>query len=248
MEIAPSPLNVLCELCKADFPERKPWKCFAAGREHEGVPFRSSSVKQIKDSVTLGCHACSILWNTLQEWDYSDENFTDTDTYDLTAQLYVRLSDPGSRFIDKLRLDVVIPSRDWFGPSLHLSRVNRIRKRANEQENIWEIELAGDTGSIGNLAVQCLASTSVGQRTVTQISKWLQVCENDHERCRNKAKAPPISGTRGIRLINVGDGSVTPVHLVNTDLSKHLPRYITLSHRWTEATQLTQLTWTNLDR
>ena len=248
MEIAPSPLNVLCELCKADFSEGKPWKCFAAGTEHEDVPFRSSSVKQIKDSVALGCHACSILWNMLQEWDYRDKDLTDTNAYDLIAQLYLGSSDPASRFIDKLRLDVEISSRGWNCPSLHLSRVNSIRKRVNEQENIWEIELAGDTGSIGNLAAQCLASTSVGQRTVTQISKWLQVCENDHERCKNKAKAPPISGTRGIRLINVGDGSVAPVHLVNTDLSKHLPRYITLSHRWTEATKLTQLTWTNLDR
>lgn len=184
----------------------------------------------------------------MQERDESDKNFTDTDTYDLTAQLNARRSDPGSRFIDNLRLDINISPRGWYGPSLHLSRVNCIRKRVNEQENIWEIELAGDTGSIGNLAAQCLASTSVGQRTVTQISNWLQVCENDHERCKNKAKAPPISSTRGIRLINVGDDSVTPVHLVHTDLSKHLPRYITLSHRWTEVTKLTQLTWTNLDR
>ena len=246
MEIAPPPLNVLCEICKADFPEGMPWKCFAAPIDLWVAPFRSSSINQIKDSVKLGCHACSILWNTWQEQDYHE--LTDKDTYDLHVGNHVRSSEPGSRIKDELRLDMCIPSRRWLGPSLYLSRVNSIRKRVDGEESIWDIELAGDNHSIGNLAAQCSALIRVGQRTVTQISKWLQKCENDHERCRNKAKALHISGTRELRLIDVGDGNSAPVHLVNTDCSRHLPRYITLSHRWTEATKLTQLTWTKLNR
>jgi hypothetical protein len=249
MDIAPPPLNVLCELCKANFPEGQPWECFAAGTAPDFPPFRSSSIKQIRESVALGCHACSILWNTMQDWDHDDEDFTDIDIYYLTAELDVGLSDPGSRIIDNLRLHMEISSRGWLGPSLHLSRVNSIRKRVIEEENIWEIELADDANRmIGNAATQCCSLVNVGQRIITQISKWLTVCENDHECCRIKTAALPTSGAHGFRLINVGDGSVAPVHLVHTDRLRHLPRYITLSHRWTEATKLTQLTWTNLDR
>jgi hypothetical protein len=249
MEIAPPPLNVLCELCKADFPEGQPWKCFAAGTESEDAPFRSSSIKQIRESVALGCHACSIIWNSLQTWGSKDEKLKDKDTYYLHTHQYVSCRDPGSSIRDKLELAAVIPSRDLIAPRLYLSRVNNIRKRVNEEEIIWDIELAGDTNrSIGNSASQCSSLVNVGQRTITQIGKWLQVCENNHERCRNRAEALPLSGTHGFRLINVGDGNITPVNLVNTDYLRPLPRYNTLSHRWTEATKLTQLTWMNLVR
>jgi hypothetical protein len=248
MEIAPSPLNVLCELCKADFPEGKPWECFAS-TDHEYILLRSSSIKQIKDSVSLGCHACSILLTNFQEWNIYNQKITDKDTYYLEVQRYVRSNDPGSWITDRLKLTMRISSIAWTAPPMNLSRVHSVRKRVDGEESVWEIEIADDTNRlIGNAATQCSSLVSVGQRAITQIRKWLQVCENDHECCRTKVKTLPVSSTHGFRLIDVGDDNVTPVHLVNTDRSRHLPRYITLSHRWTEETKLTQLTWTELGR
>lgn len=73
----------------------------------------------------------------------------------------------------------------------------------------------------------------------------MQTCQREHTACQNR-QAPPFSATEpNFRLLDVGNGTESAVHLVSSeDIVGHF-NYITLSHRWTDETDETKLVRSN---
>ena len=216
----------------SDFPDRGPWSCLemAQNSKYEEV-FRFPTIKEIRNSAKSGCHVCAMWCVSLQKSTYSS-TIRDEDSCELT--IYRNPYDWALKL-----------STDKLSVRLLLSQATENLNRTVFGEAIWDMGVVSEFTKTRMTALQPLSSTNTGHRAIPQIKDWLRVCETEHEQCRIKTGSEHHHA-KSFRLIHVGTDIHPTVRLVSTHELGHLPRYTTLSHRWTTVTQATQLTWKNL--
>ncbi len=96
-------------------------------------------------------------------------------------------------------------------------------------------------------AIQTASTCNVSPVAVEQIKMWPEICEREHQECkeqgakRNSEIGPPFC------LIDVGTSTDPSAHLIHSsDIIRDF-KYITLSHHWTGDTERTKLTRSNRD-
>lgn len=141
--------------------------------------------------------------------------------------------------------DRIILSGKWWA-HLRCEIVAEVPRRTMSGEQQWTRNGGNNMDSALARVVQPSSSVSRERRAVTQIREWLRICKAEHTSCREASDARNERNVKPIRLIYVGSTSDPTIRLISTEDLGYWPTYTTLSHRWTDATQKTQLTWKNI--
>ena len=250
-----SPFNLLCDQCKDDFPPGEAWtwteKC--CEDVEKGTTVRKSSTRNLIDSAKRGCHLCSVILGAFYETFFAGtngENFGfDEGIYQLQAlpdisgwTLALFLDCPILRSLSELRF----PSDD-LRVDLLLFLLHDRPKKFSTGRGVRTLDTAR-AGTLSQIdSVQIDSMCNLGSSAVVQIKTWMEICQREHEVCNNRQAIPFSAMEPHFRLIDVGNGTESPVHLVSSKDIVGGFNYITLSHRWTEETGKTKLTRSNFN-
>jgi hypothetical protein len=80
---------------------------------------------------------------------------------------------------------------------------------------------------------------------IQQMKEWLRVCLEKHTECQRTELADKMAEGPTLRLVDIGAGAGSYVHLVDFDSNAETRQYITLSYRWTAETKRTSLKTSN---
>jgi hypothetical protein len=250
-----SPFNLLCDQCKDDFPPGEAWTWTEMCCEdvEKGTTVRKSSTRNLIDSAKRGCHLCSVILGAFYETFFAGtngENFGfDEGIYQLQAlpdisgwTLALFLDCPILRSLSELRF----PSDD-LRVDLLLFLLHDRPKKFSTGRGVRTLDTAR-AGTLSQIdSVQIDSMCNLGSSAVVQIKTWMEICQREHEVCNNRQAIPFSAMEPHFRLIDVGNGTESPVHLVSSKDIVGGFNYITLSHRWTEETDKTKLTRSNFN-
>jgi hypothetical protein len=248
------PFNKLCDQCREDFPPGQTWTWTRKCCEdiQNGTTVRISSTRKLIDSAKGGCHLCILILGAFHETFFARIDGKiygfDEGKYQLQAVQDI----PGwtlKLFLDcpilRRLSDLSFPSDD-LRVDLLLLLLHDQPKEFNTGKDVWVLDTTR-AGTISQIdSVQIDSVCNLGSSGIIQIKTWIEVCQRDHQVCKNRQDIPFSATEPQFRLIDVGNSVESTVYLVNSGDIVGDFNYITLSHRWKEETHKTKLTRSNL--
>jgi len=106
--------NLLCQDCKANFPSAEAWTWVEASSKNvaDGVTLRRSNIKQLRNSVTGGCHLCNVLLEAITPAERDVAGLGGGSFEERSYQLQAKPDIPGWTFCINSR--VSWPFKIWF--------------------------------------------------------------------------------------------------------------------------------------
>ena len=212
---------------------------------------RISSTRKLIDSAKGGCHLCVLILGAFYETFCAGTDGKIFGFDEGKYQLQALQDIPGwtlKLFLDcpilRRLSDLSFPSDD-LRVDLLLLLLHDQPKQFNTGKGVWTL----DTTRAGTLAqvdsVQIDSICNLGSSSISQIRTWMEMCQRDHKVCKIRQDIPFSATDPQFRLIDVGNGVESAVYLVASKDIVGDFNYITLSHRWTEETDKTELTRSN---
>ena len=246
------PFNNLCDQCKKDFPPGQTWTWTRKCREdiETGTTVKISSTRKLIDSANHGCHLCILILQAFRETFFAGTDGKIDGFDEGKYQLQAAQDIPGwtlNLFLDcpilRRLSDLSFPSDDLRVDLLLLLLHDPDQpKECNTGKFVWTLDTTR-AGTISQMdSVQIDSVCNLGSSAIVEVKTWMEVCQRDHQVCKNRQDIPFSATEPQFRLIDVGNSIESAVYLVNSGDIVGDFNYITLSHRWTEETDKTKLT------
>ncbi|CZR41652.1 uncharacterized protein FPRO_11241 [Fusarium proliferatum ET1] len=229
-------LNHLCDICSSRFPSKGPWPWlldFLCTKDIDGVSIGYTSILQLQQSAGKMCHFCTLLLEAI-----------------LPERMMIGLANDAELAANNcFQLQMLPDSGKWILRMRHLlnNKVKDlllVRSLIKADSGSWTLQPAiGIPMSLS--IIQTQSTYNIHPLVVQKIKEWLRNCLSQHTGCQGLHWVDNVVENPTFRLIDIGVGADSNIHLVDAHSTGEALKYITLSYRWTSETGKTSLKRSN---